>query len=304
MPILVAGSTGLVGSAITRLLESRGEKIIGIHSSIVNLLDRKRTFEFIKDLKPDLIIDSAAIVGGIGANNSLPVDFLSKNLQIQNNLMDAAHEARVERFVFLGSSCIYPRDCPQPIKEEFLMTGPLEKSNSAYAVGKIAGIELIKSYRKQFNHRWISLTPTNVYGPNDNFDLETSHVLPALINRFVSARRNGANSVRLWGSGNSMREFLHTDDLAEAVLLAAEKYDSDSHLNVGTGVDLSIKALAGMVAKLSGYQGKIDWDYTQLDGTPRKVLDISRIASLGWQAKISLEVGVAKTIQWFETNNN
>ncbi|MFM8843225.1 MAG: GDP-L-fucose synthase family protein [Actinomycetota bacterium] len=304
MSIVVAGYTGLVGSAIFDLLKSRGEDVIGINSSVVNLLDRKKTFDFIRDVKPELVIDSAAIVGGIGANNSFPVDFLTKNLQIQSNLMDASHEANVERFVFLGSSCIYPRDCAQPIKEEYLMTGPLENTNSAYAVAKIAGIELVKSYRKQFGRRWISLMPTNMYGPRDNFDLETSHVLPALINRFVTARRNNASSVTLWGSGNPKREFLHTQDLAEAVLLAADKYDSDQHLNVGTGNDLTIKELATLVAREAGFSGAIKWDASKPDGTPRKVLDISRLEAIGWQAKISLPVGIAQTIQWFESNHN
>ena len=304
MTIVVAGHTGLVGSAIYKLLKSRGENVVGVNSSIVNLLDRKRTFEFIQDIKPQLVIDSAAIVGGIGANNSFPVDFLSKNLQIQNNLMDASHEADVERFVFLGSSCIYPRDCAQPIKEEYLMTGPLERTNSAYAVAKIAGIELIKSYRKQFNRRWIALMPTNMYGPGDNFDLETSHVLPAFINRFVTAKRSGAKSVTLWGSGSPKREFLHTHDLAEAVFLASEKYDSEEHLNVGTGKDLSIKELAILVAKKAGFAGEIEWDASKPDGTPRKVLDITRLRALGWEPRISLEAGIVETIQWFESNYN
>jgi len=304
MTIVVAGYTGLVGSAIYKLLKSRGENVVGVNSSVVNLLDRRRTFEFIQDTKPQLVIDSAAIVGGIGANNSFPVDFLSKNLQIQNNLMDASHEADVERFVFLGSSCIYPRDCAQPIKEEYLMTGPLERTNSAYAVAKIAGIELIKSYRKQFNRRWIALMPTNMFGPGDNFDLETSHVLPAFINRFVTAKRSGAKSVTLWGSGSPKREFLHTHDLAEAVFLASEKYDSEEHLNVGTGKDLSIKELAILLAKKAGFAGDIEWDASKPDGTPRKVLDVTRLRALGWEPRISLEAGIAETIQWFESNFN
>ena len=304
MTIVVAGHTGLVGSAIYKLLKSRGENVVGVNSSVVNLLDRKRTIEFIQDTKPQLVIDSAAIVGGIGANNRFPVDFLSKNLQIQNNLMDASHEADVERFVFLGSSCIYPRDCAQPIKEEYLMTGPLERTNSAYAVAKIAGIELIKSYRKQYNRRWIALMPTNMYGPGDNFDLETSHVLPAFINRFVTAKRSGAKSVTLWGSGSPKREFLHTHDIAEAVFLASEKYDSEEHLNVGTGKDLSIKELASLVAKKAGFAGQIEWDASKPDGTPRKVLDVTRLRALGWEPRISLEAGIAETVQWFESNYN
>ena len=301
MSVVVAGYTGLVGSAIFAALQASGENVIGVNSKIVDLLDRNKTFEFILDAKPGLIIDSAAIVGGIGANNRYPVNFLSKNLQIQSNLMDAAHAANVERFVFLGSSCIYPRECPQPIKEEYLLTGPLETTNSAYAVAKIAGIELIKSYRKQFNRRWISLMPTNIYGPRDNFDLETSHVLPAFINRFVSARNQSADSVTLWGTGKPRREFLHTRDLAEAVLLAANKYDGDSHINVGSSAELTIRELAELVAELSQFKGAIHWDVTKPDGTPRKVLDNSRLQALGWSPKISLKDGIAETIRWFES---
>ena len=304
MTIVVAGHSGLVGSAIYELLTSLNEEVVGINSKVVNLLDRKATFDFINDHKPEIVIDAAAIVGGIGANNSFPVDFLSKNLQIQNNLMDASHAANVERFVFLGSSCIYPRECPQPIKEEYLLTGPLESTNSAYAIAKIAGIELIKSYRKQFNRRWISLMPTNMYGPRDNFDLTTSHVLPALINRFVTAKRTGASEVTLWGTGSPKREFLHSRDLASAVLTATEKYDSDVHLNIGTGEDLTIKDLAHLVGTLAGFKGQTLWDATKPDGTPRKVMDISRLKAMGWNPTISLEDGIQETIRWFEANYN
>ena len=303
MTIVIAGSTGLVGSAITRALIGRGQSVIGINRKVVDLLDRKATFEFINAAKPDLVIDAAAIVGGIGANNNFPVDFLSKNIQMQSNLMDAAHAANVERFVFLGSSCIYPRDCVQPIKEEYLMTGPLEQTNSAYAVAKIAGIELIRSYRKQFNRKWISLMPTNMYGPNDNFDLESSHVLPALINRFVTATKYGDRSVTLWGTGSPKREFLHVDDLATATLLAVEKYDDGAHLNVGTGEDLPIADLALMISRLSGFSGKIEWDSSKPDGTPRKVLDVTKMKNLGWAPAISLEAGIASTIEWFKDNS-
>jgi len=302
MTIVVAGHTGLVGSAIFEALKSRGEDVIGINSKVVNLLDRGSTFEFIKDIKPDLIIDAAAIVGGIRANSEFRVEFLSKNLQIQNNLMDAAHEANVDRFVFLGSSCIYPRECPQPIKEEYLMTGPLEPTNSAYAVAKIAGIELINSYRNQHARHWISLMPTNTYGPRDNFDLNTCHVLPAMINRYVTACRAGKAEITLWGSGDSKREFLHSSDLANAVILASEKYDSDLHLNIGTGEDLSIKELASKISKFSGFAGRTNWDNSMPNGTPRKVLDISRLKSLGWQPKVSLDEGIKETIEYFEAN--
>ena len=304
MTIVVAGHTGLVGSAIFKALEDCGESVIGINSKVVDLLDRKATFDFIHDHRPELIIDAAAIVGGIAANNKFRVEFLSKNLQIQNNLMDASHDSNVERFVFLGSSCIYPRQCPQPIKEEYLMTGPLETTNSAYAVAKIAGIELIKSYRKQYSRRWISLMPTNMYGPRDNYDLETGHVFPALINRYVTARRNGSSEVTLWGTGSAMREFMHSSDLASAVLIASEKYDSDLHLNIGTGVDLTIKDLALRISKFSNFNGETKWDSSKPDGTPRKVLDVSRLKALGWEPKISLDQGIQETIQYFEANYN
>ena len=304
MSIIVAGYTGLVGSAIFDSLISRGESVLGIDSKVINLLDRNSTFDFIKDHKPDLVIDAAAIVGGIGANNKFRVDFLSKNLQIQSNLMDASHAANVKRFVFLGSSCIYPRECPQPIKEEYLMTGPLEETNSAYAIAKIAGLELIKSYRKQYSRRWISLMPTNIYGPRDNFDLETSHVLPALINRYVTASRSAASEVTLWGTGAPKREFLHSSDLASAVLLACEKYDSDIQLNVGTGQDLSINELATKVSQLAGFEGQTKWDSRKPDGTLRKVLDISRLKALGWEPKVSLEEGIMETIRYFQANYN
>lgn len=302
MKTLVAGSTGLVGSAIVRALKESGQEVIEVSSKIVDLTNREATFNFLQEKKPDLVIDAAAKVGGIGANNSLPVDFLSVNLQIQTNLMDAAHAAQVEKFIFLGSSCIYPRQSPQPIKEEYLLTGPLESTNSAYALAKIAGIELIKSYRKQYGHKWISLMPTNLYGPNDNFDLESSHVLPALINRFVTAVDSGIDKVTLWGSGQVLREFLHVDDLAQAVITAGEKYDGESHLNIGSGKDLTIQALAELISKQAGFNGKINWDRDKPDGTPRKVLDISRIRSLGWEPKISLNDGITQTIDWYRKN--
>jgi GDP-L-fucose synthase len=302
MTIVVAGHTGLVGSAIYELLNSRGESVVGINREVVNLLDRKRVFEFLGDLKPYAVIDSAAIVGGIGANNSLPVDFLSENLQIQNNLMDGSHAAGVERFVFLGSSCIYPRECPQPIKEEYLMTGPLERTNSAYAVAKIAGIELVKSYRKQFKRRWISLMPTNTYGRRDNFNLETAHVLPALINKFVTAVDRESEEVSLWGTGSARREFIHASDLADAVLFAIEKYDDEMHLNVGTGVDVTIKELAQTIAKRVQFKGEINWDSSKPDGTPRKLLDVSKINQLGWRATVTLQHGIEDVVSWFLTN--
>ena len=302
MSILVAGATGLVGSAIVRELNVTGKPNVGISSKDVNLLDRAATFKFVKEFKPDLVIDAAARVGGIGANNAHPVDFLTQNIQIQSNLMDAAHEAGVKNFVFLGSSCIYPKNSAQPIKEEYLMTGELEPTNSAYAIAKIAGLELIKSYRKQFGHKWISIMPTNLYGPNDNFDLQDSHVFPALIRKFVEAKKTNAPSVTLWGTGTPKREFLHVDDLAKAILICLEKYDSDQHINIGSGEDLSIKELALKVSKATGFDGEIIWDSTKPDGTPRKVLDVTKIKNLGWKPSISLDDGIIQTIQWYREN--
>jgi GDP-L-fucose synthase len=303
MKIVVAGSTGLVGSAITRTFASAGHEVIEINRSVLNLTDLKATHHFIEKVAPDLIIDTAAKVGGIGSNNKYPVEFLTENLTIQGNLMSAAHGAGVENFVFLGSSCIYPRDCAQPIKEEYLMNGPLEETNSAYAIAKIAGIELVNSYRKQYGTRWISLMPTNLYGPGDNFDLATSHALPAFIRRFVEATESGAHKVTLWGSGSPLREFLHVDDLAQAVLVASEGYDSSLHLNIGSGEDLSIKNLADKVAAAAGFAGKIEWDLSKPDGTPRKVLDVSRVKALGWKPTITLDEGIASTIAWYKEAN-
>jgi GDP-L-fucose synthase len=302
MTILVAGGTGLVGSAIVRELERVNKKVIGISSKDVDLLDRVKTFSYIKDLKPSLIIDAAAKVGGVGSNNAYPVEFLSQNLQIQSNLMDAAHEAKVEKLVFLGSSCIYPRNCAQPIKEDYLLTGELEQTNSAYAVAKIAGIELIKSYRKEYGHAWISIMPTNLYGPNDNFDLENSHVLPALIRKFVEAKKNNSPEVVLWGSGTPLREFLHVDDLAKAVLICIEKYDDSQQINIGSGDEISIKDLAQKIANLTGFNGNVVWDANRPDGTPRKVLDSTKINKLGWKRAITLDQGIASTVKWYQEN--
>ena len=301
MTVLVAGGSGLAGSAIVRALEARGENVLVVNSKVVDLTNRKSTFEYILDHKPTHVIDAAARVGGIGANNQFPVNFLSENIQIQTNLMDASHEAKVERFVFLGSSCIYPKMAEQPMKESALLTGPLEPTNSAYAIAKISGIELIKSYRKQFKHRWISVMPTNLYGPGDNFDLNTSHVLPAMIRKFDDAV-NAKSEVTLWGSGSPKREFLHTDDLAQAIILLMEKYDEDQHINVGSNEELTIKELAQLIAGLAGYAGEIKWDRTKRDGTPRKIMDSTRINALGWYPKISLKDGISSTLNWYREN--
>ena len=303
MSILLAGFSGLAGCAIYERLTKNFGNVVGINTKVLDLTDRKLTFEFINDLKPEIVIDAAALSGGIKYNDSQPVEFISKNLQIQTNLMDASHSANVRKFIFLGSSCIYPKHCPQPIKEEYLMTGILEDTNRAYAIAKISGLELINAYRKQFGRQWISLMPSNLYGPYDNFNVETGHVLPALINRMVSAAQNGQKTVTLWGSGMAKREFLHTRDLAAAVELSIEKYDSDLHLNVGTSKDLTIKELAELIARLSGFSGDILWDSTKPDGTPRKILDSTRLEALGWHAQIDLEAGIKDTISWFKSNH-
>ena len=300
MAILVAGGTGLAGSAIARAFRANGDEVKIVNRSVLDLRDLDATKSFLKTLKPNLVIDAAARVGGIGANSTKPVEFLSENLQIQNNLMEASFLAGVEKFVFLGSSCIYPRDCAQPIKEEYLMTGPLESTNSAYAIAKISGIEMINSYRKEYGLSWISLMPTNLYGPGDNFNLADSHVLPALIRRFVEAQESNAPEVTLWGTGSPLREFLHVDDLASAVVMTSQNYDEPTHLNIGSGHDLSIKSLAELIAQISGFRGEIKWDSTKPDGTPRKVLDVSKISSMGWAPSITLEAGIASTIKWFK----
>jgi GDP-L-fucose synthase len=302
MTILVAGGSGLVGSAIVRACEKANKNVIGISSKDLNLLDRDKTFKFIKEIKPSAIIDAAAKVGGIGGNSKYPVEFLSENIRIQSNLMDAAHSAGVEKLLFLGSSCIYPRNCAQPIKEEYILTGELEETNSAYAVAKIAGIELIKSYRKEYGYSWISVMPTNVYGPKDNFDLESSHVMPALIRKILDAKSNNLHKVVLWGSGSPIREFLHTDDLARAVLLCLEKYNDPQHINIGSGIEISIKNLALKISNQVEYNGEIIWDKTLPDGTPRKVLDATKISKLGWKPNISLDQGIRSTIDWYLEN--
>jgi GDP-L-fucose synthase len=302
MTILVAGATGLAGSAIVRELTRIGMPVVGISSRDVNLLDRDATFKYLNKLKPNVVIDAAAKVGGINANNSYPVEFLSNNIQIQTNLMDASHAVNVERFVFLGSNCIYPKNCPQPIKEEYILTGVLEPTNSAYAIAKLAGIELIKSYRKEYNHKWISVMPINLYGPNDNFDLKSSHVFPALIRKFTDAVRNNFGTVTVWGTGKPRREFLHVDDLSKAIILCLDKYDSEEHINIGTGSDLTINELALKIAEISGFKGEIVWDSLQADGTPQKVLDIQKITNLGWKPSITLEQGIKSTIEWYLEN--
>lgn len=305
MKVYVAGHRGLVGSAIVRAIESGDEHTwIGQERQQLDLLDRAAVFDYVKREQPDWVIIAAAKVGGIHANSTYPVQFLSENLQIETNLIDACHAAQIERVLFLGSSCIYPKNCPQPIKEEYLLTGPLEPTNEAYALAKISGLKLIEAYRKQYGYRWISAMPTNLYGPGDNFDLENSHVLPALVRKFQEALEADAPDITLWGSGSPRREFLHSDDLAAACLHLLENYDQDIAVNVGTGSDVKISDLASMIAAAVGYNGSVRWDESKPDGTPRKLLDSNKIRSLGWNPEISLESGIRSTHEWYLKNKS
>ncbi|MFI7494523.1 GDP-L-fucose synthase family protein [Kocuria sp. M4R2S49] len=304
-PFYVAGHRGLVGSAIWRKLKDEGfTDLIGRTSSELDLKDRDAVFAFFAEVKPRYVVLAAAKVGGILANNTYPVDFLSENLRIQVNVLDAALEHGVERVLFLGSSCIYPKLAPQPLKEEYLLTGHLEPTNDAYAIAKIAGILQIQAVRRQYGLPWISAMPTNLYGPGDNFSPTGSHVLPAMIRRYEEARLAGAESVTNWGTGSPLREFLHVDDMAEACLHLLEHYDGDEHVNVGTGTDVTIKDLAGLVAEAVGYTGRIEWDTTKPDGTPRKLMDVSKLAAAGWTARIPLREGLRSTVGWFREHQD
>lgn len=298
--VYVAGHRGLVGSAIWRHLEAQGfTRLVGRSSSELDLRDRAAVAEFFAQVRPQVVFLAAAKVGGIMANSTYPADFLSDNLQIQVNVMDAAAATGVERLLFLGSSCIYPKFAAQPIHEDSLLTGALEPTNDAYAIAKIAGILQVQSLRRQHGVHYISAMPTNLYGPGDNFDPEKSHVLPALIRRYHEAKEAGLPSVTNWGSGSPRREFLHVDDLASACLFLMENYDSEATINVGTGTDVTIKELAETVARIVGYEGEILWDTSKPDGTPRKLLDVSRLTELGWTASIPLEDGLRSTYDWY-----
>ena len=294
----IAGHRGMVGSAIWREAERQGfTNLVGRTSKELDLTDRDKVFEFFTQEKPKYVALAAAKVGGILANDTFPVDFLSENLQIQVNVMDAALEHGVERLLFMGSSCIYPKFATQPITEDSLMTGHLETTNDAYAIAQIAGIKQVQSVRKQHHTNWISVMPTNLYGPGDNYSEQGSHVLPALIRRFETARLEGTSKVSNWGTGSPMREFLYVDDLAEASLFLMENYDGDQQINVGVGEDLTIKELANLVASEVGYQGEIAWDTSKPDGTPRKLLDVSTLANMGWRAKTCLQDGIRMAVQ-------
>ena len=300
----VAGHRGLVGSAIWRKLESEGfEKLAGLTSAELDLLDRDAVFDYLGQIKPRYLVLAAAKVGGILANSTYPVDFLSDNLRIQVNVLDAALHNGVERVLFLGSSCIYPKFAPQPIVEDSLLTGHLEPTNDAYAIAKIAGIMQVQAVRRQYGLPWISAMPTNLYGPNDNFSPTGSHVLPALIRRYDEAARSGATSVTNWGTGTPRREFLHADDMADACLHLLEHYDGPGQVNVGTGTDVSIREIAETVAQVVGYQGPTEWDTTKPDGTPQKLLDVSKLADAGWTAKIGLQEGLERTVGWFREHS-
>ena len=301
--IYIAGHNGMVGSAIWRVLLSKGyTNLIGVSSKVLDLRNQQAVRDFISNEKPDVIIDAAAKVGGILANNNFPYPFLMENMQIQNNLISCAHDLGVSKFIFLGSSCIYPKLAPQPLKEDYLLTGSLEPTNEWYALAKITGVKACQAIRNQFNKDFVSLMPTNLYGTHDNFDLNSSHVLPAMIRKFHEAKQNNHAPVSLWGSGTPMREFLFVDDMAAAVVFALENKLPDYLYNVGTGEDLTIKELATTIQKIIGHQGEIIWDATKPDGTPRKLMDVSKMHALGWKHQVNLEKGIQMTYDWFLEN--
>lgn len=310
--VLVAGAHGMVGSAIIRNLTSKGyNNIIKGIRYFVDFTNQKETENFFRDKRPEYVFVAAAKVGGIMANNTHKADFLTQNLRIQTNIIDAAHRYGVKKLLFLGSSCIYPKFATQPITEDQLMTGSLESTNDAYAIAKIAGIMMCQAYRQQHGLNAISLMPTNLYGPNDNFDLETSHVLPAMIAKFHYAKEHGYTidmggpwygSVKLWGDGSAMREFLHVDDLAEACYICMQRYEESEHINIGTGEDVTIKKLAETISDVVGFMGDTEWDTTKPNGTPRKVLNVDKIKALGWEPKIALRDGIQSTYEWYKKN--
>ena len=301
--VYIAGHRGMVGSGVWRQFANHGvTHLTGHASSEVDLRDKDAAFDAITSANPDVLVLAAAKVGGILANSSEPVQFLNDNLRIQTNVFEAAHEADVQRLLFLGSSCIYPKYAPQPIPESALLTGELEPTNKAYALAKIAGIMAVQAYREQYGRRWISAMPTNLYGPRDNFDPQTSHVLPALISKFHDAVVTQNSAVTLWGTGTPLREFLHVDDLANACHMLLDHYDGAEQVNVGTGEDVSIADLANLIAQATGYSGEVQWDTSKPDGTPRKLLDIAKIQAFGFSPQVSLEDGIAATYAWYCEN--
>ncbi len=301
--IFVAGHRGMVGSAIVRRLKAEGfSHLVTRDRSQLDLADESAVAKFFAEERPTIVLVAAAKVGGIKANNDFPVEFLLENLRIQNNIIRSAYEAGVRKLLFLGSSCIYPKFAPQPIPETALLSGPLEPTNEAYAIAKIAGIKLSQAYNREYGANFISAMPTNLYGPNDNFDLETSHVLPALIRKAHEAKARKDQKLVVWGTGKPRREFLHVDDLASACLLLLEKYDSSEIINVGCGEDISIRELAELICDVVGFDGELAWDTTKPDGTPRKLLDVTRLRALGWKSAIPLRDGIARTYEWFRAN--
>jgi len=299
MRIYVAGIAGMVGSAIAYEAKKKGHEVFGKTLKELDLTNREAVLRELTTFKPTQLVIAAAKVGGIGANSSFPVDFLSTNLQIQTNLMDAAHVVGIPRVLFLGSSCVYPKLASQPIKESALLTGELEPSNAPYAIAKIAGLKLIEAYRVQYSHNWIAAMPTNLYGPRDNFDSETSHVIPALINRFHTAKLKSSRSVEIWGDGTPLREFLYVHDLAQACLVLLEKFESSFAINVGSGQEISIRDLSSLIAKIVGFTGEVTFNVDRPNGTTRKLLDCSQMSALGWKPQVSLEEGIALTYSWY-----
>jgi len=301
--IYIAGHRGMVGSAVLRVLESKGYRnLIGKTSKELDLRNQQAVLDFYNQEQPEVVIDAAAKVGGILANNDFPYQFLMENLQIQNNLIDSAHKANITKFIFLGSSCIYPKFASQPLKEEDLLTNSLEPTNEWYAIAKISGVKACQAIRKQYNKDFVSLMPTNLYGYFDNFDLQSSHVLPAMLRKFHEAKKNNHSDVILWGSGVPMREFLFVDDMADAVVYALENNLPEYLYNIGTGKDITIKELAETIKKITGHQGKIIWDSSKPDGTPRKLMDVSKMKEMGWEYRTELIYGIEKTYNWFLEN--
>jgi GDP-L-fucose synthase len=298
---LVAGSSGMVGRGIVRIARSQSiSDIVEVSSKTCDLRDFQKTRELLMDTKPDVVIDAAAKVGGILSNSTQPVDFMVNNLQIQTNLFSASHEAKVDKVVFLSSSCVYPKHATQPIKESSLLTGPLEETNSSYAIAKIAGMRLIQAYRQQYGHNWISVMPTNLFGSFDNFSTTTSHVLPALIRKFHDAKSNNSKNVLLWGTGEPKRELMEVEEFARALMIVVNNYNDEETINIGTGQDLSIKEIAELVKEIVGFSGEIIWDKSKPDGTPRKLLDISKLKKLGYKDSQDLRTGIHKTYDWFK----
>ncbi len=302
--IHVAGHRGLVGGAVTQHLQDTGyTNLITAGRAELDLRDRVAVFDFYASRRPNVVVLAAAKVGGIMANATYPVEFFSDNIRIQTNVIDAAHEFGVQRLIFMGSSCIYPKFAEQPIREDSLLTGLLEPTNDAYAIAKIAGVLHVQAMRREYQRRYVSAMPTNLYGPGDNFDLHSSHVLPAMMRKFHDAKLSGADSVTLWGTGSPRREFLHVEDLARAVVTLLERYDDAPPINVGVGDDVTIRELAELIREIVGFEGVIEWDTSKPDGTPRKLLDVSRINALGWKAQIDLRVGITSTYEWFKANH-